>query len=234
MGSATHNRQMDGVLPGAGVRERDAGMGHGQVSGPRTASSHMEGITKYATLTVFLPNLTGFPSPRGLRCSYVQQTGGEGDTGEPRGESRGELYGLLPSGWATAPAGWRHGGTAAERESSSRGQAAGLQAAGSQTAGARRGLTRRAPVDAGLRTELKGPRPETAAEQDAEQDAELPGVSWSRSRHRRRRTTNRPRRTTRRRRTSGRPRRRSGAHRNARPSGDRSNRCPRPTSCRPP
>lgn len=121
MGSATHNRQMDGVLPGAGVRERDAGMGHGQVSGPRTASSHMEGITKYATLTVFLPNLTGFPSPRGLRCSYVQQTGGEGDTGEPRGESRGELYGLPPSGWATAPAGWRHGGTAAERESSSRG-----------------------------------------------------------------------------------------------------------------
>lgn len=133
-------------------------MGHGQVSGPRTASSHMEGITKYATLTVFLPNLTGFPSPRGLRCSYVQQTGGEGDTGEPRGESRGELYGLLPSGWATAPAGWRHGGTVAERESPSRGQAAGIQAAGSQTAGARRGLTRRAPVDVGRRTELRQAR----------------------------------------------------------------------------
>lgn len=63
--------------------------------------STSEGITKCATHTAFLPNLTGFPSPRGLHGSTVQQKPGEkvnrttGTTGKP---TRRHPAGVSPPG----------------------------------------------------------------------------------------------------------------------------------------
>lgn len=60
--------------------------------------SNSEGIMKCATHTAFLPNLTGFPSPRGLHGSTVQQKPGEKVNRTTRWTNKKEPGGSSPAG----------------------------------------------------------------------------------------------------------------------------------------